>query len=368
MSVKLSKLDQLEVGLYKDAKNQGMSLSVMLEQWAKKGEISEDLVKPEAKNSQGKTLTAFQQILASAGIRTKGQFAQTGEAFFTDQSKKVLFPEFLANEYRDAERDLPPVFLQLTDLVTNREGIRGNSHKVGMMAAPADGELEFGRVAEGAALPRYTVKQAERAVDIYKYGGMLDMTYEAIRQAALPMLSRYIGKIARAQVKRKIKMALAVALNGDGNFNPAPNSPTRAAALSFADLIDLHFEAAGMSVETSLIIGDSTMISALIALYTLTTDGRPADRNVPFTASGGALPAPLGMMLKLTLPGSQLEGSDKLMAIDSRDGLVEIFEENSEITESTRLIETQFERVTFSENLGYGKPETFAFRTKTLAA
>ncbi len=64
----------------------------------------------------------------------------------------------------------------------------------------------------------------------------------------------------------------------------------------------------------------------------------------------------------------QLEGAGKLMAIDSRDGLVEVYEQNSEITESARLIETQFERVTFSENLGYAKAEPFAFRTKTLAA
>lgn len=365
---KLDNLNQLESGLYQEAKAQGVSLSAMLQQWAKQGEISETLVKSEAKNSQGKPLDAYQQILAAQGIRTKGQFAQTGDAFFSDPSKRVLFPEYVSREYRDQELELPPVFLQLEDLVTNREGITGNSHKAGMIAAPAEGELEFGRVSEGAALPKYTVSQAERAVDIFKYGGMLDMTYEAVRRASLPMLSRYIGKIARAQRKRKIKMAQAVALNGDGNFNPAPNSPTRGTTLTFADLIDLHFEAAGMSVETSLIIGDSTMLSSLIELYTLTTDGRPADRAVPFTASGGALPAPLGMTLKLALPGSQLEGSEKLMAIDSRDGLVEIYENNSEITESSRLIETQFERVTFSENLGYAKVEPFAFRTKTLKA
>lgn len=361
----LTKRSQLEAGLYDDAKRQKLTLSGYLAELARKGEIGEELYREELEVQHG--LDPFKQLLMAGGVRTKGALAQTGDAFFSDSANRVLFPEFVSREYRDQERELPAVFVQLSDLVTNREGIQGNAYKAGMMSAPQGDELEFGRVSEGAELPKYTVKQAERAIDLYKYGGMLELTYESVRRIAIPMLSRYIGKIARAQVRRKIKRALAVALNGDGNMNPAPNSPTGTNALRFQDLIDLIFEGAALGSETSLLIGDASLVGQAVALFALTADGRPVDRPVAFNAAGGTLPAPLGMVLKLALPGSILEGSGKLLSVDSADGLVEVYENGSEITESDRLITSQFERITFSENLGYAKPTVEAFRTKTLA-
>lgn len=368
MADTLSKRSQLELGLYQEASARSLTLSAYLGELGREGKISEDLFKPDLTNSKGEKLDAFQQLMLGGGIRTKGALAQTGDAFMTDPNNRILFPEFVSREYRDQERQLPALFVALADLVTNREGISGNTHKAGMLSSAQDTELEFGRVAEGAELPIYTVTQAERAIDLFKYGGALKLSYEAVRRVALPMLSRYIGKIARAQVRRKIKRALAVALNGDGNANPAPNSVSRAVLLQFADLIDLIFESASTSQEASLLVADSELISQILMQYTLTTDGRPADRSIAFVDQGGTLPSPLGMTLKLALPGSILVGSSKVMAVDSNDGLVEIYENGSEITESEKLITSQFEVITFSENLGYAKPEANAVRTKTLRA
>ena len=368
MAETLSKRSQLELGLYQEAKQKNLSLSTYLNEMARKGEIAEELVKPGLTNSQGEKLDAFQQLMLAGGIRTKGALAQTGDAFFTDDNNRILFPEFVSREYRDQERALKPIFIKLEDLVTSREGINGNAYKAGMLSKAQDRELEFGRVAEGAELPIYTVTQAQRAIDLFKYGGALKLSYEAVRRVAIPMLSRYIGKIARAQVRRKIKRALAVSMNGDGNANPAPNTLTRGTTVTLVDLIDLIFEAARDSQETSVLVSDATVISQILMTYTLTSDGRPADRSVAFTENGGTLPSPLGMDLKLTLPDSILEDSSKLMSVDSLDGLIEVYENGSEITESERLITSQFEVITFSENLGYAKPEAGAFRTKTLRA
>lgn len=363
MATVLEKVSQLEIGLYEDAHRGGMSLSLYLNEMARKGELSENLYRPEARNSQGQPVDAFKQVLAAAGIRTKGELAQTGDAFFSTPSNRVLFPEYVSREYRDAERDLPPLFVSLDDLVTNREGISSNAYRTGVIESN-ELELEFGRVAEGGELPVYTVTHAEKAINVYKYGGILKMSYESVRRAALPMLNRYIAKVARAQRRRKIKQAMNVALNGDGNSNPAPNTATAGATWSFADLINLQFEAAAAGVMVDTIVGDSTELISLIALHTLTADGRPADRNTPYVENG-TLPAPLGMELKLALPGSVLVGSRKVMGIDSADGLVEVYENGSDITEAERLITTQFEVIAISENLGYAKPERQAFRTKT---
>lgn len=363
MSETLSKLSQLEAGVYQDALRERMTLSGWLNDKARKGELSEDLYRKDVHELKGKD--AFSQLLSVAGIRTKGELAQTGDAFFSDPSNRVLFPEFVSREYRDAERDLLPVFVQLSDLVTNREGITGSAYRSGIISSNQEADMEFGRVSEGAELPVYTVKLSDKAINVFKYGGVLKWPYEAVRRASLPMLTRYVGKIARAQRKRKIKAALAVALEGDGNSNPALDSASGAAFWTFADLIDLHFKAAGVGSQVSTIIGDSTEIAEILGMFMLTTDGRPSDRPVAFTDAGGALPSPLGMMLKLTIPGSVLEGSQKLLGVDTQDGLVEVYENGSEITESGKLITEQFDIITMSENLGYAKPEVNAFHTKT---
>lgn len=368
MAETITNRKQLELGLYQDAKREGMTLSLLLQEKARKGELSGELYDPNAKNSKGQPIDAFKQLLAAGGIRTKGELAQTGDAFFSDASNRVLFPEFISREYREQERAVLPVFVQLSDLVTNREGISSNAYRVGMISSSNDDELEFGRIAEGAEFPVYTVTHAANAINIYKYGGELRLSYEAIRRAALPMLSRYIGKVARAQVRRKIKQATSVALNGDGNANPAPNTATAGAAWTFADLIAMQFNSATAGVQTSVIIGDSTEIASVVGNFVLTSDGRPADRSVAFVDNGGVLPSPLGMTLKLALPGSVLEGSRKLLGVDSADGLVEVYENGSEITESEKLITSQFNVITISENLGYAKPESQAFRTKTRPA
>ena len=367
MAETLSKLSQLELGLYQDAKDNGLTLSEHLEELHLDAKISEDLVRSDLKNSKGETLSAFKQILLKAGIHTKGRLAQTGGAFFSEGStNNILFPEFVATEYRDQTRELLAVFVQLADLVTTRIGIDGTTHKAGILMSDQDPELEFGRVPEGSELPKYTIKHGERAIDLFKYGGSLEFTYEVIRRMKLPMLSRYIGKVAKAQEKRKIKRAMVVALLGDGNMNPALDTLTRQATIQFRDAIDMLFEAAKTGADVNKIVGDAEMIGDFVALFALTADGRPTDRNVPFNTSGGELPSPLGMQLKLALPGSILDDSTKLLGADSSEGLLEIYENGSEITESDRLITKQFERLTFTENIGYAKIDPVAFRTKTL--
>ncbi len=365
MSVTIAKLKDLDEGVYLEARKEGLSLSQWLGELGRKGELSEDLYRPDVRNSKGELVDPFKQLIAAAGIRTKGELAQTGDAFFSDPTNRVLFPEYVSRQYRDTERALPPLFVTLADLVTNREGINSNAYRSGIITGTPETELEFGRVAEGAELPRYVVKLSDKAINVYKYGGILQMTYESVRRASLPMLNRYIAKIARAQVRRKIKHALSVALNGDGNANPAVNSAASGSAWTYADLVALHFAAATGGTMLTTIIGDSTEIGSILNMAQF-VDAGATGTGAAFR-DNGELPSPLGITLKLALPGSVLEGSRKLLGVDSQDALVEVYENGSEITESDKLIHTQFDMISLSENLAYAKPETLAFVTKTRA-
>ena len=364
MGIALSKLKQLELGLYQEASDANLTLSMYLNEMARKGEISEDLVNPETTNGKGKKVDAFKQLLAKAGIRTKGPMASTGEAFFSDPSNRVLFPEFVSTTYKDQERDLAgPYFVTISELVTNREGTDSNAYRTGIINSGQSKSLEFGEVAEGGELPRYKVKLSDQAINLTKYGGILEMTYESVRRASLPILARYLSKIAQAEQYRKVKNALSVALNGDGNSNPAPNTASAGANWAFEDLIDLMVEGANGGIMFDFIVGETADITQVVKLAQFT--------DVAATAQGadfrdtGRLPAPLGLDLKIAIPDSVLDGSKKLMGIDRGSALVEVFENGSQITETDKLITTQFEQIAISENLAYAKPDINGFRTKT---
>jgi hypothetical protein len=361
----IKKLSQLELGLYQDAARQGMNLSQHLNELARTGGIDEALVRPDARNSAGEPVDAFKQLLAAAGIRTKGEFAQTGDAFVSDPSNRVLFPEFVAREYRDAERDAVNV-LQTTDLVSTRVGIDGTAYRTGVITAGQEKELEFGRVAQLAEMPVYTIVLSDKAVNALKYGGVLRMSYEAVRRAKLPILSRYIGKISRAQSRRKVKQALNVAINGDGNANPAPASTAATGnAFTLADIIGLQMDGLVQGVQFGIITADTADLAAILNLEIFT--GAAASGAGADFRDTGTWPALLGMRPKLALADSVLQGSKKLLAIDQANGLEEFYENGSEIVESEKLITSQFENIAISEVIGWAKPDTQAFRTKSHA-
>lgn len=358
----IKKMTQLEVGLYKDAKRDNMTFSQKLEELVRKEEISPDLVSPDARNSRGERVDAFKQLLAAAGIRTKGEFAQTGDAFLADQNNRVLFPEFINRTYRDAETDQINA-LQITDLVADRIGIDSNAYKTGVIAGGQEKDLEFGRVAQGGELPVYTVTVADNAVSLFKFGGILKVSYEAARRMPLTQMARYIAKIARAQSRRKVKQATAVALNGDGNSNAAPASAAIAGTVwTLADLIQLEIDGMQNGAGFNILTGDGVEIAQILALDIFT--GPAATAQGAAFRDTGEWPTILGMRPRVSLSGSALEGSKKIMAIETAAGLEEVYENGAELTETDKLIDTQFERVAISEVLGYAKPDVQAFRTK----
>lgn len=354
----IKKISQFEVGMYADAKKEGLTLSAWLQEQARKGEIAEELVNLEARNSQGQPVDAFKQVLAKAGIRTKGEFAQTGDAFISTPENRILFPEYVAREYRDAETDMLNV-LRHTDLVSVRIGIDGTAHRTGIIDNGQEKDLEFGRVSELGEIPVYSIKLSDKAVNGHKFGGVLRMSYESTRRTKLPILSRYISKVARAEARRKAKMALEVAIDGDGNQNPAPVTyGTR--PWDLADLVTLQMDGLQNGVQFNVITGDSIELSSLFLLDIFT--GAGATTSGADFRDNGVWPSILGMTPRMAISGSILEGSGMLLGVDTANGLEEFYERGSELVESERLVTSQFENIVISEVMGFAKPDPQAFR------
>jgi len=355
---------KLEAGMYQEAASKGLSLSDWMA-WkattASNGEgASFDWYNPELKTSSGKPLDAFEQALMHFGIRVRGEKASTGDAFFYDPNARVLFPEFLVREFRFAEQEGGNE-LTVDDLIASRVGIDNGAYRGEYVDEGQSAEML--EVAEGAELPTVIVKRHENSIQLYKYGALLRMTYEAVRRARLDHLSTFIRKIALDSRRAKVRRAVKVLVNGDGNSNPAPDTTTANTSITFDDIVDLVIDF-NNGFEPSVLVGlKQTVIRDILKLDVFTAKDSTST-GASFRDTGD-WPAPLGKQLRFVEGTPEL--NKKLLGVDKRFALEEVFENGSELVETDRLITSQFNVIAFSEVIGFAKMFTSASRTKTHA-
>lgn len=355
---------KFESGMYQEAAKKGLSLSEWLAWKAmndSNGESSQfDWYNPELTTSDGKHLDAYEQALMHFGIKVRGEKASTGDAFFYDPNARVLFPEFLVREFRFAEQEGANELL-LSDIVASRVGTTNGAYRAEYIDEGQSAEqLE---VAEGAELPVVIVKRHEQAIGLYKYGAQLKMSYESVRRARLDHLATFIRKVALDTRRAKVRRAIDTLINGDGNSNPAPNRASASTSIAFADIVDLVIDFTDGFEPNVLVADKDTVIREILKLDIFT-----AKDSVATGASfrdRGDWPQPLGKSLRFVENSPVM--SKKLLAVDSRFALEEVYEEGTELVETDRLINSQFNVIAFSEVTGFAKVFTGAARTLTHA-
>jgi len=354
---------KLEVGMYDEARKKGLSLSEYIEWKAmsdSRGEGGQfDWFNPELKTSDGRRLDAFEQALMHFGIKVRGEQASTGDAFFYDPNARVLFPEFLVREFRFAEQEGANE-LTIDDIVASRVGITNGAYRAEYIDEGQSAELL--EVAEGAELPTVVVKRHEQAISLYKYGAQLKMTYESLRRARLDHVATFVRKVALDTRRAKVRRAIDVLINGDGNSNPAPNA-NHTSPLTFDYLVDLVVDFTD-GFEPSVLVADkSTVIRDILKLDVFTAKDSVAT-GANFRDSGN-WPMPLGKKLRFVENTPVIAG--KILGVDPRYAVEEVYEEGADnLVETERLITSQFNVIAFSEVVGYAKIFTGAARTITL--
>jgi hypothetical protein len=341
-----------------------MNINQYLEHLANTSQISQDLVctDPQKRPTgrRNRPLSATKQLLLKAGISA----ASTGDAFFTDSNNRVLFPLFLSDAYYDFEK-INPKRLVVGDLVSVRTGVTGRDYTANMIAPAQEFDLEPGMVEEGTEAEWYVIKDQTRSIRLRKRLRGLKASYESLQFSRLDVMAVRIRKLARALDRSKVKDALEVVVNGDGNLNPSQNTPTAGANWTFGDVVDFHMECIDLSdMDPSLLIGDSTEIGQIAKLSQWTSDGATA-RGADFRDTG-MWAAPLGMDLKIPPKGANvLTGAKKTVAFDQSIGIEEVYVSSMSLVEEDKLIASQFNRIVFTEMTGYAKPDVDTARTKT---
>ncbi|SMB85800.1 hypothetical protein [Deinococcus hopiensis] len=353
-------LKDISLDLKQDARANKRTFAQHLQVLAEKGDLSEKLYIPEARDAQGNTVPAWKQIIArGAGIQPKGRHAATSvnDAFFTNDADRILFPLYIEERYREINNTRRNG-LRLADLVADTVTAEGGATDIGIIRESDDDEnADLSRIAEGAEFPVLRIESTGKTVVLYKFGGRLEATYEAILYASLSTFDRWLGNVARRSENNKIRTALRIIRNGDGNNNAAPNVDTlNVGTFELADIIALLQKAGDVGAEPTIVTGDPTEFAAMFSLDFISSPSSSA-RAAEDVRNTGTLPVLLGMEPRMAPIKSVLDGSRQLLAIDPSRGLTMAVDPRFDLVEYDTIIKRQIKVVQVSEKMGFAKTD-----------
>lgn len=314
------------------------------------GEI-QDIV---SKNERLKELTPLNLVMRDAGIdkySTVGELMNTAYTSGGLESNEWLFPAFIETTIREAiyADDI------LSYLCNTTIGVDSNIVKSATLDLLSDKNkrgVKKMRIAEGADLPTAKISIGEKAINLWKHGRAIEMTYETVRRMRIDLFTKQMGAIVKDITFQNFDAAVDVLVNGDGNANAA----TKIATLGNLD------ELTGEALASAMI--DFWFENHYIA-DTLTMGKDKFKKLVGMTFDSSLTPGATAR-LSFNIPqiGAQTVtllcgdvpqiGSKDVILMSNKDMSLIRYEENgSNIQENQSFARNQTNLLTVSENSGY---------------
>ena len=260
----------------------------------------------------------------------------------------------------DQRLPYPDNSVTIEDLVSLTTSVDGAGYKAAQIKR-VTGETQMGRISEGADLPLYEIKLGDQTIYVYKYGGRIKLTYETLRRQKINQLEILMQNMAYDENIRRIKEALEVGRNGDGNGNPAVTA-TLGGAYSIQNLDEFGMDVSyNSSLGLNMYVGDLTEVKNVRALRYPAGGGYPNPEQLAMYQTA-RYTMPDGSPIKLAPKGSILEGAKTLLGWNTQRGLEQVIENASQIQEQARNIQNQTQEYTMSINIGYAKPWVNSFQ------
>lgn len=385
--------------LYREAKEQGLSLSAFLEQ---EDESDDD------ERRQGSD--AFQRLIRAEGIVTTTDpggswYAAPIERFGENDRARDLFPEWAARQWRRAQlgtrapaqylssdfalgtiqrpyTDIPDLRQQqvqpaipLSEVVRGTLGVDTPDVRLHYLTQPSAAEIRRVRVAESAELPRAKITSGARTLRLRKFGRALEASYEALRRQRIDWLATQIQQMAIQSQVDEVAVALGVAVSGDGNagtaatnynlttLDPAATAGTLtvkgwlAFRLKFINpyALTAAFAREDMALQLELLTTGSANIL-------LAQAGPIGGFGRPFVPMNQSLADGVRLGITDDAPANVIVGMDARFAVDR------YVENGSGVNEAERWITRQVEVMTMSENSGMAIFDAQSVRTLTVSA
>ena len=289
---------------------------------------------------------ALGKALAEQGICVKGVGADKVEKFFATTTSTILFPAFVENQIMLGILAAPI----LNNLLATTTNI--NSHVYQALSftdVAADQQLK--KVGEGATLPSTKITTGERTIKLFKYGRMLETTYEALRLQGLNVVSLMLQRIGTRIALDETNEAIETLIAGDGNTGSAvvDTDAEVTGVLDYDELTRL-FLAFPMGYQMNVAVANATNLRTILNM----AEFKDPQAGFNFQRTG-VLPGPMGAnWFRWDSTDSTSFSTDRILAIDNTIALEQVTE-GGVLTEADKLIDKQIERSTVSKWSGFAK-------------
>ena len=311
-----------------------------------------------------KGLDAVDAALLSGGIIVRGDIqrgieSSTMDKFFTtNPSNRILFPEFMVRTIKQTLLDAP-----ITQyLIGETQTITGDTMRQPTLDLSKEGEnrkrLKKVRISEAAEIPTTSIRLAEMAISIYKYGRAVEASYEVLRRTTIDMFRKTIELIGTFAAEAELVEILRVIEEGDGNKNPAKvykrselNADGTSGVLDEITLLKFLISQYPMTFDT-LVVNEELYLQLMITRYNGDLVTGVTD-YVPFTF-------PQGIFKGLTILYSEdvedtTGGKARAFGLNRQMAIRKIIEQGSMIQELERFASNQTQKIYITENAGFGK-------------
>jgi hypothetical protein len=360
---------KLSVGLYDEAFKDGMNFSQFLEK-----------INP-SESDDG--LDAFERQLKRYGIRTKhdpkrGLFASTGEYFFNSNQpeSRILFPEYISRVARMAIMNQED---NVNELVASFENITGNGTYRSIYIDDTQAQRTKSRVGERGEFPRTKVSWSEKATTLKKYGVAIEMTYEFVRRASLPVIETLIGRIMIQNRLDEVDMALTVITSGDGNAKEGGaagntdlsdlgvSNPTSTSSLTYESW--LRWLMAFFPGRCSTIVLNTTDYAKYMNMARPNPDPIWIYSLLDKSIIGGQ-PSVVNPRVadRIRVVVHDSVSDNVIVGLDRPYGIIGYRESNTDLTETNKIINGQWDEIVVSNTVGFAKLFESACKTLTTNA
>lgn len=286
-------------------------------------------------------------------------FAAATGGFMTNDGLRVLLPALMNNLLRARER--APLFERVEDIIFNTRQVKSNElqKEITWERNTAD-SFKTSRIGESGNIPSRDLKATQTAVNFFKTGHAIRMSYEFASNVTPDILIPYASRIEFERSQDEHALAVEMLINGEStdpnSINGAikevdldvldgkPNVPLRNRAEGFMKWL-INQARKGLQFDT-LIVGWDTLMELQLMFPVTNANNTPAAGIGGVTNSGTqiaslAVKVANGVNFNLNIIiTSQLQGN-KLIGFRKAETIERLIKTNSQIAETERNIGNQ---------------------------
>jgi len=326
------------------------------------------------------TLDAFERQCKRFGIvlndvPEKGIHASSGDMFFqsSQPASRILFPEFLN---RVARISLLEDY-DLNWVIAATRNINSGAFR-SLYITDTAAKRRKARVTEMSAFPTTKVTWSEEAGSVYKNGVRLLLSYEFVRRTSIPMISLVVSRVLLQSRRDDFADAINVLVNGDDHAtvaNPATNSNLTT--------LDTGAVAGTLSYKGYLKFGNifrpyrmTAAIGTIDTILQVILCAKPSTDPIQLFSLLQSKGTKLGENITVVNPAwgnvnlivHDNAPANKLIGLDKRYALERIVEIGSDLQETDKIINGQFNEIVISEASNFSKLFTAACRTLDISS